>query len=161
MQWKIIDKVLDSMAGICLLIMSGSLAVQIVYRYILNSPLFWPLPVSLYFFVWMVWLGGAAGMRDERQMRMELAERNLPQTIRRFLEPAKTLTALGLLILIVYKSFEVVEIQGDAIYDTFPVSRSVLFIVAPIMGSVMVIFHLRLLYRQLHRHFYRTRKRKE
>ena len=74
MFWKTLDRVVDFLAAICLISTASIVALQVFYRYVLNRPLLWPLEVSLFLFVYLVWFGGAAGMRDNREIRIELAE---------------------------------------------------------------------------------------
>jgi len=56
------------------------LALQIFFRYVLNYPLAWPLEVSLFCFVWLVWLGGwrhARGEADPDRIRGKYLSRRI------------------------------------------------------------------------------------
>jgi len=154
---NILDWILDLLVMLALIAIALVLGLQIVYRYILNNPLAFPMPLSLFLFVWMVWLGGAAGIRDEGQIRMEFAERYLPEPIKRFLMPTISLVCTVFILVVIYVSIEVVKIQASATYDTLPFSRAYLFIVAPIVGGVMFLQYLRVLLRQVRRYFFPQR----
>ena len=92
-------------------------------------------------------------MRDEREIRIELAEKYLPFSIKRFLMPFLSLLSIGLLILVVYYGIKVMDFQATGIYDALPFPRSILFAVAPIVGSLMGIYLLRRLVGQLRSFF--------
>ena len=147
--WKILDRVVDFLSASCLILMVSTVALQVFYRYILNRPLLWPLEVSLFLFVYMVWLGGTAGIRTEREIRIELAEKYLPFTIRKFLKPLLSIISIGVMVLVVYYGVKVMNFQRTGIYDALPYPRSILFAVAPIVGSLMGIYLVRRFIKQL------------
>jgi TRAP-type C4-dicarboxylate transport system permease small subunit len=159
--WKVIDRMVDSLAALLLLATSSVLALQVIYRYLLNRPLGWPLEVSLLCFVWMVWLGGAAGMRDERQVRIEFAEKYLPRSVQRILLPVTTFLSLAFMGLVVFYGLRVAESQMSAEYDILPFPRGVLYAVAPIVGVLMFLYLIRVLVRQIHRYFSAAPTREE
>ena len=156
---RLFDHILDILVVLALMGMIAVLGIQVFYRYILNNPLVWPMPVSLFLFVWAIWLGGAAGIRDQSQIRVELAERYLPFKIKRILMPAISLICSLFLLVVIYKSFEVVELQASAIYDTLPISRLFLFIVAPIVGTIMFLQYIRVIVRQIKEYYFQENGR--
>jgi len=147
--WRVLDALVDLGTALCFLVMSLALAAQVFFRYVLNRPLVWPEDLSLLFFVWFVWLGGAAGMREGRQIRVDIIDVYGPLRVRRVLEPVLTVVSLAFLALVVTYGVKVTAFQRTAEYDVLPVSRAVLYVVAPIMGSVMSVYLLRILARQL------------
>lgn len=150
---KIIDSILDISAVLAMVIMIFVLGLQIFFRYVLNNALSWVYPFSLIVFIWMIWLGGAAGIRDETQIRIDFAENLLPDKIKRILMPLMSIICILFLITAVYKSIDIVRLQSLAQYGNLPFSRGVLFIVVPIMGSVMVFQYLRVLIRQIKKYY--------
>jgi TRAP-type C4-dicarboxylate transport system permease small subunit len=159
--WKVIDWIVDSLAAAFLLATSFVLALQVIFRYLLNRPLAWPLEVSLFCFVWLVWMGGVGGMREEKQIRIEFAEKYLPLSIQRILIPANTIFSLIFLGFIIYYGVQVAESQMTAVFDILPFSRGVLYAIAPLGGSLMFISLVRVLIRQINRYFPRPELLKE
>ena len=159
--WKVIDWIVDSLAAAFLLATSFVLALQVIFRYLLNRPLAWPLEVSLFCFVWLVWMGGVGGMREEKQIRIEFAEKYLPLSIQRILIPANTIFSLIFLGFIIYYGVQVAESQMTAVFDILPFSRGVLYAIAPLGGSLMFISLVRVLYRQINLYFPRPELLKE
>ena len=150
---KILDVILDVSAVLAMVSMTLVLGMQIFFRYVLNNALSWVFPFSLFLFIWMIWLGGTGGIRDETQIRIDFAERLLPFRIKRFLMPVMSTMCILFLIILVYKSIEIVRLQLLAPYHNLPFSRGLLFIVVPIMGSVMVFQYLRVLIRQIKKYY--------
>jgi TRAP-type transport system small permease protein len=150
--WKGMDRIIDALAAGFLLATSLVLALQIFFRYVLNYPLSWPLEVSLFCFVWQVWLGGVGGMREERQIRIEFAEKYLSRPILKILMPATTILSLIFLGFVIFYGVQVAQSQMTAVYDILPFSRGVLYAVAPVCGSLMVVSLVRVLVRQIQRY---------
>lgn len=159
--WRVMDWMVDNLAAAFLVVMSFVLALQVIFRYMLNRPLAWPLEVSLFCFVWLVWLGAIGGMREERQIRIEFAEKYLPRSIKRVLIPAGTIISLIFLVLVVFYGVQVAESQRSAVYDILPFSRGTLYSVAPVCGSLMLISLVRVLVRQMKRYSPRSESPKE
>jgi TRAP-type C4-dicarboxylate transport system permease small subunit len=157
---KAMDRIIDALAAGFLLATASVLALQIFFRYVLNYPLAWPLEVSLFCFVWLVWLGGVGGMREEKQIRIEFAEKYLSRRILRILMPATTVLSLVFLGFVIFYGVQVAESQRSAVYDILPFSRGILYAVAPLCGVLMVVSLVRVLARQIQRYSPRTEGRK-
>lgn len=151
--WRVVDWLVDSLAAVLLLVMSLVLAVEVVFRYGLNRPLSWTLEVSLFCFVWMVWLGANGQMRSERQIRIDIVETYAPKSIQRVLLPANTVLSLVFLVLVIYYGVQVTESQMSAVYDILPFSRGILYAAAPVGGSLMLLTLGRVLVRQIRRYY--------
>jgi len=157
---KAMDRITDALAAVFLLVTASVLALQVFFRYILNYPLAWPLEVSLFCFVWLVWLGGVGGMREEKQIRIEFAEKYLSRKILRILMPATTVLSLVFLGFVIFYGVQVAESQRSAVYDILPFSRGILYAVAPVCGILMVVSLVRVLARQIQRYSPRAERRK-
>ena len=150
----ILDSVVDNIGALAFIGMMLVICIQIFFRYFLESPIIWATPLAMFLFIWGIWFGGVAGMRDENQIRVELAEIYFPMRVRRFLFPLLTLLSIGFLILVIVKSPRIIQLQSTAVYDTLPFNRDVLFLVVPIVGSLMVITLLRVFLRQIRRFYF-------
>ncbi len=148
------DRAFDYLGVVAFLGMIVVLCLQIFFRYILAAPLVWATPLSMFLFIWAIWFGGAAGIRNQTQVRVELAERYLPHDIQRLLMPGISLACALFLLIVIYKSFEVIELQGSAIYDTLPFTRDYLFMVVPVLGSVMTLQVIRVFVRQIGQYYF-------
>lgn len=153
---RIFDRVLDYSCVIAFIVMMIILCLQIFFRYVLESPLTWSTPLSMFFFIWAIWLGGAVGIRDRTQIRVELAEIYLPHSVNRILVPATSLLCCAFLILMIVRSFAIIEMQSTAIYDTLPFTRDYLFVVVPSIGLVMLVNYIRVFLRQIGEFYFNT-----
>ena len=79
-----------------------SIFLEVFFRYVLNNPSAQLFELSIYCFVWVIYLGGALATRYNQHVRFDLIYRALPEKGRRILELAfAILTNAVLLVLFV------------------------------------------------------------
>ena len=149
--WKVVDRFVDTLATVLLLVMSLVLAVEVFFRYVVNRPLSWTMEVSLFCFVWLVWLGAIGFMREEKQIRIDFMETYAPRSIQRVLLPVNTALSLVFLAFVIYYGIYVTESQMSAVFDILPFSRGIQYAAAPVGGSLMFLTLARVLVRQIRR----------
>ncbi len=149
--WKVVDQLVDSLATVLLLVMSLVLAVEVFFRYVVNRPLSWTMEVSIFCFVWLVWLGAIGFMREERQIRIDFMETYAPRSIQKVLLPVNTALSLVFLVFVIYYGVYVTESQMSAVFDILPFSRGIQYAAAPVGGSLMFLTLVRVLVRQIRR----------
>ncbi|WP_027188700.1 TRAP transporter small permease [Desulfovibrio cuneatus] len=60
----IIDHYASILLGIIVLVMFGSLLLQVISRYFFNSPLSWPEEVTMFLMAWMSFIGASVALRS-------------------------------------------------------------------------------------------------
>lgn len=66
------------LAGICLVLMTAFVAIQVFARYVLNSPLTWTEPASILLMGWFIFLGAAVGIREGYHLGFDVVPMYLP-----------------------------------------------------------------------------------
>ena len=150
--WKAVDWVVDSLSALLLLAMSLVLAVEVVFRYLVNRPLVWTLEVSLFCFAWLMWIGATGSIREERQIRIDFMEKYAPLSLRRIVVPATTVLSMIFMVLVIYYGVYITESQMSAVFDILPFSRGVQYAAAPIGGTLMLFSLARVFVRQVRRY---------
>lgn len=78
--------------------------LQVVCRYVFNSPLVWSEELARYLFVWIALVGAGAAVRTGGHFGLDLLYRNLPPTVRPWVA--------GLVSLIVAAFAAILLVQG-------------------------------------------------
>ena len=86
-----------------------SIAAEVFIRYVLNNPSPQLFELSIYCFVWVIYLGGALATRYNQHVRFDLIYRSLPEKARRVLEIVFDLLTNGVLLVLFY--------PGGALHD--------------------------------------------
>ena len=117
-----------------------SVFVQVFMRYVLNLPSPKLFEVSIYSFVWVIYLGGALATRYDQHMRFDLIYRSLGKKARKIVDVAFDLFTNAVLLVLVVPSFrytfQVYPIKASALR----IPWTFLLIVFPVF-VVLVIIH--------------------
>ncbi len=135
-----LDLVLEVVAGLLLLAMVLTAAVQVLFRYGFNASLSWPEELAVLLFGWGTWLGAATGVYRNTHLRMDILYARLGPVGRRRLDVVIDLLVLGFLVVLVLKSFPVVRGAEITTYSFLPFSLLVLYAALPVGASLMGLF---------------------
>ena len=142
----------ETIGAILLVLVFGSIALQIVTRFIFHDPLFWTEEAARYLFVWLVAIGAAECVRNRSHIAMDVFTTLLPPRPRLILAILlNTLIIAALLILCWYGFFGMlrahrvmsvaVGVQESFLYGALPVGAALMAIrmVAVVIGDVIVL----------------------
>jgi TRAP-type C4-dicarboxylate transport system permease small subunit len=103
---KIVDKAVDyTMRGMFILIFLVVL-MQILYRYVLQSPLVWSEELSRIIFIWVSLVGWVLATRHGTHIRITFFQERLPVPIQKFLDFSFKLVTLAFLGVLVWLGVE-------------------------------------------------------
>jgi len=116
-----------------------SVSAEVFFRYVLNNPSPQLFELSIYCFVWVIYLGGALATRYNQHVRFDLIYRSLPEKARRVLEIFFDLLTNGVLLVLFYPAvrytIEMYKIKASALR----VPWTFLLIVFPIFLALVLI----------------------
>ena len=117
-----------------------SIFLEVFFRYVLNNPSPQLFELSIYCFVWVIYLGGALATRYNQHVRFDLIYRALPEKGRRILELGFTILTNAVLLVLLVPSIlytiQVYPIKASALR----VPWTFLLMVFPIF-LILVIVH--------------------
>jgi TRAP-type C4-dicarboxylate transport system permease small subunit len=116
-----------------------SVSAEVFFRYVLNRPSPQLFELSIYCFVWVIYLGGALATRYNQHVRFDLIYRSLPARGRQVLEIFFDLLTNGVLLVLFFPAvrytFEMYKIKASALR----VPWTFLLIVFPIFLALVLI----------------------
>ena len=122
--WRLLELIGRVERAIGVLLLSTiviSITVQVITRYIFGQPLVWVEELAGYCFLWGVFLGAAAGMKELRHIRIDtfisrLSER--PQALWRAVIWA---IATGCCLIIAVQAWDIMEVESRSRTMSLPV----------------------------------------
>lgn len=100
-------------AEICLALMLFSMFLafltQVLFRYVLNHPLGWPIEYVTLAWMWGILFGYAFVVRDEEIVRMDLVHAAMPLGVQRFMDVVAQTSCAGLLLWSLPKTIEYIH----------------------------------------------------
>ncbi len=116
-----------------------SVSSEVFMRYVLNNPSAQLFELSIYCFVWVIYLGGALATRYNQHVRFDLIYSRLPTRLRRTLEVIFLLLINGVLLVLFFPAvrytLEMYKIKASALR----VPWTFLLIVFPIFLALVLI----------------------
>ncbi|MFN2353338.1 MAG: TRAP transporter small permease [Desulfopila sp.] len=145
---KIFDLMDRSINWFLALLMAGMVVIisaQVWYRFVLNDPLSWSEEAGRYLFVWISFMGAAAGVRYQVHLGIDLMDKLLPKHLHRWTVIFANLIIQVFLVMIIYWGFKllgVVKFQESA---SMHISMSYPYMAVPVGGIFMFINSVRIM----------------
>lgn len=130
-----------AIAGLCLIIMTTVIPVGVYYRYVLNSALAWPEPLSVLLVVLFTFTSAAACYRARVHISVALFTDAMPPGVRRLILLSADIFLALLCVFTVIWGIELVEATWYQVIAEFPfLSVGVTYMPIPIGGALTLLF---------------------
>ena len=116
-----------------------SIFLEVFFRYVLNNPSPELFELSIYCFVWVIYLGGALATRYNQHVRFDLIYRALPEKVRRVMEIAFELLTNGVLLVLFYPAIRYTIQMYPIKASALRVPWTFLLLVFPIFLALVLI----------------------
>lgn len=113
---------------------------QVVFRYLLDSPLIWSEELAKLLLVWMVFLGAAAVTFDGKHLDVDVVFGALPPLARKAVRHLNLAMALFFLVALAWFSWEIVEIESWSALGALDISAAWVRLPATVGGALMALF---------------------
>lgn len=135
-----IERTVESLAGIILIIATLITILQVLFRYALKIPFVWSEEFSRFLFIWIVWLGAALAIPAKKHMVIEFIRDSFPNPWPLVIRFFTDLLALCFLAIVVVKGVSLANMMSREYYVTFPVSVKYAYLASVIGGLLMLFF---------------------
>ena len=129
--------------GILIIILSGMAVVvflQVIFRYVLNLPLFWTEELARYCLVWASLLGSAVAVKRGQHIAVTIFIERFPPALRQGLTIIALLSVAAILTIIFWGGIQLVTITRAQISPALRVSMSVPYLAVPV-GAALMLLH--------------------
>lgn len=143
---KFFDKLDWVLNMILALLMAGMvvvIAAQVWFRFVVGDPLAWTEEAGRYMFVWISFLGAAAGVRYRVHLGIDLLEKLVPFNIYRFLVLLSNFMILLFLSVIIYQGFDIIKIIKFQTSASMTISMMWPYLAVPVGAIWMMINSIR------------------
>ncbi|ANU11767.1 tripartite AtP-independent periplasmic transporter subunit DctQ [Planococcus antarcticus DSM 14505] len=113
--------------------------LQVIFRFILNSPLAWTEELARYSLIWLTFLGAAYAMSSKAHIGMEFFVKLFAAPVRQALYSIATFASLLFFLLMVIEGYDL-SMQGMS--QTSPVLRipmGMIYMIIPVSGIILLI----------------------
>lgn len=143
---KYTDKVLYTMIIILFLVMFGVTTLNVILRYIFNSPLSFAVELGRYTFCAIVYLGSILVMRDDGHIGLDIIVDAFPKPLRFFVKKVTRILVLAYLAIFCSMAFRMVMTNWNNRSSSMRLPMSVVYCFMVIGSAGMFIEELILLF---------------
>ncbi len=130
--------------------------LQVFCRFVLDSPLIWSEELVRLLLVWLTFLGAAVLCWDGTHLNVDAFFIKIPLKLRRWVRGFNRACAVVFLVILVYYSIPLVQIDHMTTMSAFDIPASIVRVPATIGGGLMVFYIiLRWIYRNRRERFHR------
>jgi TRAP-type C4-dicarboxylate transport system permease small subunit len=156
MMAKTLQRISDYMnriTEIILVVVLAAMAVvvflQVIFRYVLNFPLFWTEEFARYCLVWSSLLGSAVAVKRGQHIALTILIERLPKTLRRGLTVTALISVAVILTIILWGGIQLVAITRAQISPALRISMSVPYLAVPVGAALMLVHTIVFIYQTL------------
>lgn len=143
--FDIMDRGINWFLAILMAGMVVIISAQVWYRFILNDPLSWSEEAGRYLFVWISFMGAAAGVRYQVHLGIDLMDKLLSPPVYRWVVVLVNLIIQVFLLMIIYWGFKILGIIQFQESPSMHISMQYPYMAVPVGGIFMLINSLRVM----------------
>lgn len=143
---KAIIRAADLIVSFILTIAASSMIVsiflQVMFRFVFRSPLYWTEELARYAFVYVVFIGAAWAGRESMHLGVDYFTSKLPQRLGMYLKVAMDVCILVFSAVIVYAGIQVVPINLQQLSPALNIPMGAVYAAIPIGFLLIFIYYL-------------------
>lgn len=140
------QKIMDAISGLTLCTMVLLIFTQVIFRYVLKSPLSWSEELAQYVFSWLIFAGSAVAYRENKHVNVDLVVQSLKNP---FLRKAFTclahLLVLYFLLIVVWYSYPIASqlVRLNKIAVSMPALKlGYVYLIIPFSSALSILMVL-------------------
>lgn len=114
--------------------------LQVVFRYVLQQPLYWSEELPRYLLIWMSFLAAALAQKNEAHINITLAVTPLPMAVQRGIRLLANLVILGFLGVLIYSGSLVTRITAAHRSTALQIPMAVVYAALPVGAALMMLY---------------------
>jgi TRAP-type C4-dicarboxylate transport system permease small subunit len=125
----------------CFAVMCGFVALQLFFRFALNSPLMFPEEISRYAYVWITFVGLSLATKTREHIRVDAGVGLLPQAWQRAIGLLVDLTSFAILLWLAYLGVRFMFFSRMSISPALEVPLNLVYVAFP-LGCLLAALRL-------------------
>lgn len=138
---KILNNILNVLAGVSFLAMVALTCWQVITRYILQNPSSWSEELVSYLFAWMALLGASIVVGERGHMNIPILVNRMGPAARKVLNIfAEVVACIFAAVILVYGGIQITTLAMGQMTSSLGVPIGIFYIVLPLCGVLNIIY---------------------
>ena len=143
--FDLMDRLINWFLALLMAAMVVIISAQVWYRFVLNDPLSWSEEAGRYLFVWISFIGAAAGVRYQVHLGIDLMDKLLPPKAYRWVVVLVNLIIQIFLLMIIYWGFKILGVIQFQESASMHISMRYPYMAVPVGSIFMFINSVRVM----------------
>ncbi|MDI3548301.1 MAG: TRAP-type transport system small permease protein [Halanaerobiales bacterium] len=123
-----------------------ALIIQVFFRYVLNISLEWPFELSIYAFVWTLYLGAAYARREGKHVKLDIIYNRLSPRVQAFFNLIFNIITTWIFLIILYPVWNYLLFTYRIKTVALKLPWTYVFMVFPIFLVLTIIHNIKFVY---------------
>ena len=137
------NKFLDALCVVCMALILLLVVLQVVMRYVFNSPLTWSEELAVYIMVWMTFAGSVICMRDKEHVEVTILVDYLPRGLQKLALVFSRLVSVVFLLVVIYYGFDFVLENRTVVSVANNLNMALVYSIIPLSCLGMLYYVVR------------------
>ena len=142
--FNVLDRTINWILALLMAAMVVIIAAQVWYRFVFNDPLSWSEELGRYVFVWISFIGAAAGVRYQLHLGIDLLQKFVPPNIYRYVIIVVNLITQIFLLVIIFWGFKILGVIKFQTSPSMHIPMIYPYLAVPVGCILMLINSLRI-----------------
>jgi TRAP-type transport system small permease protein len=122
------------------ILISGVVLLQVIFRYLLQQPLYWSEELPRYLLIWVSFLAAALAQRSDGHINIMLLVNLLPASAQRWVRLLTRLATLAFLTVLLYSGFLVTRITVAHRSTALQIPMAAVYLALPVGAALMMLY---------------------
>jgi TRAP-type C4-dicarboxylate transport system permease small subunit len=128
-----------AIAGVTVIVMFTVVVTLVIARYVAKAPIFWGEEMARYSMFYMIMIGGAVAVREDRHLRLTLLIDRFPPALKRWWDWVLDFCVVVVLIVMVYQGADLAREDGGMMTPALRIAYFWIYIGFPIGTALMLL----------------------
>lgn len=124
-------------------------AVQVLFRYVLNQSLFWSEELARYLLVWLSFLGASVAYRRKAHPGIDILQAKMPNALQKISTITVHLASITLFAVMIFFGYRFAYFVRLQISPALYLPKWIIFSIIPISGCILTLHGINFLLQEL------------
>jgi TRAP-type C4-dicarboxylate transport system permease small subunit len=120
-----------------LVVLVGTVALGVFFRYVLHNALYWVTELSTFIFIWIVFVGAAVAFREKLHIRVAFLVEKFSLRIQWYIETFIAVLLLAFFVFLTFSGIRVVIYNWDSYSEAMKIPYGLVYICIPFTSLLM------------------------
>lgn len=143
---RTLSNLVEGLLLVMMVVLCADVFLGVFSRYVLMSTFTWYDEIARLLFVWIVFLGAAAGVRRGSHFRLHLLVDRMPPVLRRITQVVGVLALMAVGLVLIQQGWKLVELGQFQRTPVMGLSKQYVYASVPAGGILIIVYSLPLLW---------------